>query len=147
MLALGNSIFCYDEFKLLSPSLSRLFPVAAIALQALAAGVAMACPMESKHSSVAEIAMEDCDDATMVHAHVADSQAQANAADFRQNLPPDTPPCSWSSSCFALVAMALLSANRLLHSEPAFNRVGFTDIFYRSHIPEGLQRPPQTIPS
>lgn len=116
-------------------------------LQALAAGVVIACPMESKQLRVAEIAMENCDDPTMVHAHVADSQAQAYAVDFAQNLQPDTPPCSMSSSCFALVSMALLSANRLLHSEPAFNRVGFTEIFYRSHIPEGLQRPPQTTHS
>lgn len=113
-------------------------------LQALAAGVVIACPMESKQSMVAEIAMENCDDPTMVYAHVADSQVQANAADSTQDLHPDTPPCSMSSSCFALVSIALLSANRILHIEPAFNQVGFAEIFYRSHIPEGLQRPPQT---
>lgn len=113
-------------------------------LQALAVGVVVACPVEAKQFTATDVAMENCDDPTMVHTGLPDNHAQPNATNDPHHV---FAPCGMSSNCFALASIGLLPATRMLAIEPAFSPIGFADSFYRSHIPEGLQRPPQSIHS
>lgn len=88
--------------------------------------------------------MENCDDHTMVHAGALADKATADATKDALNA---SAPCGMSSNCFALASVGLLPAARTLNIEPAFIPIGFAESFYRSHVPEGLQRPPQAIHS
>lgn len=53
--------------------------------------------------------------------------------------------CAWGSHCMAIAAPALPAKNLLPQIETAFDRAAFRDQFYRSYIPDGLQRPPQFL--
>lgn len=45
----------------------------------------------------------------------------------------------------AFVTIAVLPQANEWRIAAVFSLIGFADNFYRSHIPEGLQRPPQVI--
>jgi hypothetical protein len=125
------------------PSLLRQFIVYVLLLflplQAVAAGAMIACPIAYAPKIQADLMMEDCGDSAMMHTSTADTSGH----DGRNGAPERLIQCGMSSSCLALSAIAVLSELNDWQIGTVFSPIGYADNFYISHIPQGLQRPPQ----
>ncbi len=139
-MALFNLDSCYHASMPFNPR--RLFAyllLLLLPLQTLAAGAMAACAMENGHAVATGHILEDCDDPTMMHAPLANSEIQQD-----HDLPTSATPCGMSGSCLALAPIAILPDHRGLRMEPASGPIAFMESFYLSPVPEGLQRPPQS---
>ncbi len=137
-------VFCYHQMmhlnlhRFLAYVLLLLLP-----LQAVAAGAVIACPVANARQIPTDLVMEECDDAAMMQTNTKTTFKQDNNTSAEHESHDRIVPCAMSSSCQALVTIAVLPEMSPWLIDSAFSPIGFAEDFYRSFIPEGLQRPPQ----
>ncbi|MFC7517620.1 hypothetical protein ACFQUU_21645 [Herbaspirillum sp. GCM10030257] len=114
-------------------------------VQAQAAVAVLACYVNMTQAVMVVHAMEDCQDASMMQQTMSDAGVPIIKPHPESPLVSYTSPCGMSSSCLALASIAVLPDIRIVLIDPAMQSSDFTDEFYLSYIPEGLERPPRPI--
>tara|TARA_R110001599_G_scaffold159052_2_gene346309 strand:- start:121559 stop:121810 length:252 start_codon:yes stop_codon:yes gene_type:complete len=79
----------------------------------------------------------------MMQAAMPDAGLYTVDANSAYDHPNDSTTCGMSSSCFGLASITVIPNDHVLRIASSSSRIAFISIFYLSHIPEGLQRPPQ----
>ncbi|WP_334190028.1 hypothetical protein, partial [Noviherbaspirillum sp.] len=139
-----NPAFCYDSTMRLS--LHRFLAyvlLLLLPLQTIAAGAAMVCPPVNSAGMLAEVVMEECDGSVMMHSSTKTLAQHDSSPHSGQDAHDKSAPCGMSSGCMAFATIAVLPQASEWRIAAVFSPIGFADHFYLSHIPEGLQRPPQ----
>ncbi|WP_151637416.1 hypothetical protein [Noviherbaspirillum aerium] len=131
----------YGSFnRFLAYLLLLLLPV-----QAQATVAVLNCYVEMKRAVAVEHVMEDCQDASMMQRTMQDTGIPDLTPHTESSQPSHSSPCGMSSSCLALASIAVLPDTRTMSIDTSTRSSGFTDEFYLSYIPEGLERPPRLI--